>query len=81
MVNQLVNVHFIPSGNLQNGEWVEKLVDEADEEGVTELTWKGEAPMKANVDPAELNRASYRPELPEVSWEKKVDQKTEEEDE
>ena len=68
------------AGNQQNGEWVEKLVDEADEEGVTELTWKGGVTMKSSVDPAALDRAAYRADLPEVNWEKKVEVKEEEEE-
>lgn len=69
------------AGNQQNGEWVELLIDEADEEGVTQLLWKGETVVKSNVAPSALNRAQYRPDLPEVSWEKKVESKDEDEDE
>ena len=33
-----------------------------------------------SVDPVALNRAAYRPDIPEVSWEKKVEVKEEEEE-
>ena len=68
------------AGNQQNGEWVEILQDEADEEGVTELKWRGAPCQKANVPPAALNRAAYRPDIPEVKWEAKVEAPAEEEE-
>jgi hypothetical protein len=67
------------SANQQNGEWVEILQDEADEEGITNLIWRGEAPQTAPVVASELNRAAYKAELPSVDWSSKVEVKEEEE--
>ena len=67
------------SNNQQNGEWVEILQDEADEEGVTNLIWKGDIPETAPVRAAELNRAAYKKNLPDVDWSTKEEVKEEEE--
>lgn len=66
-------------GNQQNGEWVEILQDDADEEGVTNLVWRGQPSQTTNVSAAELNRAAYKAELPAVDWSTKVETKEEEE--
>ena len=71
--------YITKAGNEQNGEWVEILQDEADEDGVTSLFWRGDCPQKSNVTAAALNRAAYKPELAQVDWSSKVEVKEEEE--
>jgi hypothetical protein len=71
--------YITKTGNVQNGEWVEILQDEADEEGVTDLLWRGDCPQKSDIAAAALNRATYKKELPAVDWSQKVEVKEEEE--
>jgi hypothetical protein len=75
-----IGAYVTSSGNVQNGEWVEILQDDADEEGITNLLWRGACPQKSNVAASALNRASYKKDLPNVDWSQKVEVKEEDDE-